>query len=524
MYVLTSFLLSLVTLFLSLYLYMKKCHKFFEKSRIPHIKPHWFFGNMKDLFLKRKDVVAGYQDIYEELKHHRFAGFYMLHKPSIMICDPELIKIILVKDFSYFHERGYPRVVKEVEPLSNHVANMTGDEWKNLRIKLTGTFSSGKMKMMFPLVKKCAEGIKPALNKYYSDDEAFDAKDLNARFTTDVIGSCAFGIEANSLQDPDSEFRKMGKAFNEKRWKTSIRYLFPQVPVFLIKLLNLETPPPQMTNYFTNIVRDMIKYREENNITRGDFLDLLISMKNDKKVERPKDQNDDVDLEKFVSQIGTNYKKNDVEMTIELMAAQCFLFYAAGFEGASNTLMFLLYELAENPEIQNKLRNEIISAIDDNDGEFTYEMMRKLPYLEMVISETLRKHSIALFLIRKCSENYKIPDSEVVIKKGSSIVIPTFGLHFDTRYFEKPNDFYPEHFSDENKKKRPHYVYLPFGEGPRVCIAERFARMQITVGVVYLLKDFHYEVSPKTKKPLEVIPTAGGMKVKDGIWLKCRPL
>lgn len=74
-----------------------------------------------------------------------------------------------------------------------------------------------KMKMMFPLVKKCAEGIKPALLKYHQNDQDFEGKELGAKYTTDVIASCAFGIDAYSLEDPESEFRKMGRNIFQPR-------------------------------------------------------------------------------------------------------------------------------------------------------------------------------------------------------------------------------------------------------------------------------------------------------------------
>lgn len=86
---------------------------------------------------------------------------------------------------------------------------MLDDDWKNLRIKLTNTFTTGKMKMMLPLVDECAQ----RLHKVLSDisDESFDVRDLSARFTTDVIGSCAFGLETGCLENPDNEFRSMAK-------------------------------------------------------------------------------------------------------------------------------------------------------------------------------------------------------------------------------------------------------------------------------------------------------------------------
>lgn len=74
------------------------------------------------------------------------------------------------------------------------------------------------MKMMFPLVEKCAKDIKPALTKYFQDDQDFDAKELFARYSTDVISSCAFGIDTHSLQDPESEFRKIGRAIFQSRY------------------------------------------------------------------------------------------------------------------------------------------------------------------------------------------------------------------------------------------------------------------------------------------------------------------
>lgn len=85
-----------------------------------------------------------------------------------------------------------------------------GQEWKNLRIKLTSTFTTGKMKMMFPLVKECGTKLNNIMENL-SNDQDIEIKDICARYTTDVIGSCAFGLQISSLDNPDSEFRQMGK-------------------------------------------------------------------------------------------------------------------------------------------------------------------------------------------------------------------------------------------------------------------------------------------------------------------------
>ncbi|XP_065214503.1 probable cytochrome P450 6a23 [Planococcus citri] len=519
MYILlTSFFLFLSTVILYIYYRLKKTHAFFQETSIPTIDPLNAFISTKNALWLNKPFAKQLSEAYQAFAPHPIFGVYNLFTRSILIRDPELLKRILVKDFSYFQNHG-THISEEVEPLARHLFNLEGEEWKNLRMKMTGIFTSGKMKMMFPLVKKCAEEMKPALMEYVSSPDGFEVKDLCSRYTTDVIGSCAFGVDTNSFTNPHSEFRKMGGRVFEFRWRLLVRFLIPKMPSWCIKFFGMEMFSKDVMDYFMKIIKDMVKYREENNITRDDFLDLLIAMKNHTKTEKT------TDVDKFDVQVGNKRIRNGVEMTIELMAAQCFLFFVGGFEGSSVAVSFLLFELAQQPKIQDKVREEIITAIENNGGEITYDMLKNLPYLNMVLQEIMRLHAPnGGVIVRKCNENYKIPESGAVIRKGTQIVIPLTGIHTDKQYYEKPDEFYPEHFTKEAISERPHFAYLPFGEGPRVCIAERFANMQILIAAIYLIKDFYFEVSPKTILPLEFLPSIAIPPVKGGLWLKCKPL
>lgn len=89
---------------------------------------------------------------------------------------------------------------------------MQGSEWKALRAKLTPTFTTGKMKSMFYLVRACADQLDTFLASETEAGGEVEMAEVMAKFTTDVIGTCAFGIEANSMKDPDAEFRNMGRA------------------------------------------------------------------------------------------------------------------------------------------------------------------------------------------------------------------------------------------------------------------------------------------------------------------------
>lgn len=88
----------------------------------------------------------------------------------------------------------------------------------------------------------------------------------------------------------------------------------------------------------------------------------------------------------------------------------------------------------------------------------------------IIISETLRKYPPIGLLPRKCMEDYKIPDTNMTIKEGTMLVIPIYHIHHDPEYYENPETFDPDRFNVENRDKIPPFAYLPFGEGPRICI------------------------------------------------------
>jgi len=172
--------------------------------------------------------------------------------------------------------------------LGAHLLQLKGTKWRILRSKLTPTFTSGKMKMMFSLITECAEQLKQYSDKPARNGDILEMKDIMARFTTDVIGSCAFGLNCNSFKDSNSEFRKMGKRVIERSVGGNLRRRLRHFPPFLLKLLKLfhvTVHPQEIINFFMGAVKDVIDYREKNNVVRNDFMQLLIQLKNNGKIE-----------------------------------------------------------------------------------------------------------------------------------------------------------------------------------------------------------------------------------------------
>jgi len=103
-----------------------------------------------------------------------------------------------------------------------------------------------------------------------------------------------------------------------------------------------------------------------------------------------------------------------------------------------------------------------------------------------IFPETLRKYPVVFALFRVATKSYSVPNDSLQIKKGQKIIIPIFSLHFDPRYFSDPEVFNPERFSAEEKAKRPNGVYIPFGDGPRICIG-RYYYINLYETIIYYL-------------------------------------
>jgi cytochrome P450 family 6 len=372
------------------------------------------------------------------------------------------------------------------------------------------------MKMMFQTLVDCGIELGTILEKSALDEEIIEIKDILARYSTDVISSCAFGIQCNSLKNPDAEFRQWGRKAFVPSVRNSIVLLIAATFPRLLNVLKVSPLDPKISKYFRNMVEETVNYRERNNITRNDFMHLLIQIKNKVKLEE-----DNESLEQNV--LGNLENSSSEEgLSMNSLAAQAFVFYLGGFETSSTTMTFCLYELSLHQDIQDRLRQEIDVVLQERDGKITYEGIQEMEYLDKVVSETLRKYPPFPILNRECTKDYKIPGTDVVLEKGLATVIPVLALHHDPKYYPEPERFDPERFNEEEKAKRHQYVYLPFGEGPRICIGMRFGLMQTKVGLVSLLSKYQLSVSKKTQIPVVFDPKSFNLLPLGGMWLQIR--
>lgn len=442
-------LLCVILLICVTFLYWIHQHRdYFKNLGIPYIPSTPLLGSFKDTLFNKTGFYDQVVKLYNQpdVKGKSFFGIFIFHKPALMINDPELIKNITVKDFNSFCDRYTSSDVHD--PVGHYTLFASNNPlWKRLRGKLSPFFTSGKLKTMYYLLDKITSEMVDFLHKNLdvNNKVELEVKELATLYTTDVIASCAFGVEANSLENPEGEFRVAGRTiFEAKSWRSvefTAFFMLPQV----MKLFRFKAFSESVSRFLQTTVTHVMEVREVNGIQRNDLIDTFIELKKEK-----------------------NFGET---LTMDMLVAQAAGFFSAGFETSSATLSFAMYEIAKNQNIQSKLRSEIKNTLLYTGGKVTYDTVMdivKMPYLHQVVHETLRLYAILPMIERICvnPNGYSLePFSEFKIPYGMPVFIPCYAIQRDEKYFANPLKFDPERFSKENIENIKPFTHLPFGTG-----------------------------------------------------------
>lgn len=363
----TSLLLAGLSAVLFLFIIaVRQAQSYWKNYNVTTPPYHFLLGHSLPRILKQKAAWQQIKEFYDEYKGSvAMIGLYFATKPAVLALDLDLVKRVLITDFEVFNSRGV-YVNEEKDPISAHLFSIGGAKWRKLRAKLSPTFTSGKMKAMCPTMVQISSNFTNTVERIMKESpEGFKIKNVTSRYTTDVIGSCAFGLECNSLLDPDNLFRKMGDEFFRGSFKKSIISMFRINFPDLARFLGIKVVAEEVSEFFTQTVEDTVKYRESSTegLTRNDFMDLLVTIKNDSNAAD--------------------------RLTVSEIVSQSFIFFVAGFETSSSTMMFCLFELAKRPDIQDKARKHIQEKMAGHDGELNYDSLMEMDYLEKVINGAL---------------------------------------------------------------------------------------------------------------------------------------
>ena len=490
----------IVTLLSLIYLYLSRHRRYWSSRNVPHLPYRFPFGFAGPELLKQTFVESNVELYWKAKKAGGYIGLVDAMGPAVAVSDPELIKAIMVKDFDHFACRK-PESIARLGLQSKMMNNLRGQRWKDVRSISTPVFSAGKIRQTFPSLAKQAESLSTQMLIESQAHGEINVKELISRYTTNNIASVAFGLHADSIRRPDSVLATKAAQLTQRpsMKKIALLSLISSMPSCVRKHFEIRkyTKSNSGTSCFLDLTRRLIEERRARpEERRNDYLQLLLDTQ-----KSPQQQN---------------------RLTDEEIVAQCILFYFVGHDTTTNAITWAARLLAFHPAAQERLQAEIDEHLPSDKDNITFDMLHAMPYLDHVLSETLRLYPLAQ-LTRCCNKPYRLPGTEVTLPANCMVYLSPYAMQRDPDLYPDPDSFDPDRFRPEVKDTRPALAFLPFGAGPRRCIGARFAQLQAKLALVALLRRYSLVPGPRAGglEP-ELDPSAGPLTERGDTWLMVR--
>ncbi|XP_044742868.1 cytochrome P450 6a2-like [Chrysoperla carnea] len=461
-------------------------YDYWNKRRLPYVKPIFPFGSLKDVILFKKTFSSLLDDWYYKYKDYKYIGVYFGRHPVLFIRDAQLIKDVMVKHFNHFQDNN-ARINEKADPIAgNNPFMLKGGRWKSTRAHLTPGFTALKLKQMFPNMLSVSERLISYIQQNIdSSKNIIEAKDLSTNFATEVFTLAALNIKSDSFENPNSQFKTIaGDLLAGSHLKLFITWTLTIVDPALAVLLRIRILSKKGEMYFRKAISDVLAYREQNNLVINDFCNYLnnIHLKN------------------------SDFTRDDVVSNIVTI-------FLDGVETSSQILRFLLREVAAYPEVFKKLRNEIDTIKSKYDDKITFDGLQEMTYLDSCLFESLRIYSTLLTTMRVCTQPFEFPPPKegepgLKIQPGMGVLLPLFSIHNDEKLHPNPKEFNPERFHNEEMKVQAKANFYGFGDGPRMCLGMRYGSLVVKLGVAIIISNFDVTVNEKTKeRPKNISPS-----------------
>ncbi|XP_037070472.1 cytochrome P450 3A9-like [Pollicipes pollicipes] len=402
-------------------------------------------------------------------------ALYIGTTPMLLTTDPDLVREVFVKSVDTFPDR--PERKQSLLPIFNDtLLALRGERWKYVRRVLNPAFTAKKLKGMSSAMNRPIQTFLDVLEANRLQGHPTNVYATFHRLTLEVIAKCALGMEAHCQTDLRDPLLVMMKTlFSCSQMVGMLGHLEP-----LTRLLRplLSAFGPASRAYHVNQqlqrwLRDVLQHRQRSGVAATDALQLL--------------------MEAQSADIGSE------PVTNEELVSNAFAFIAGGYETTSTALAFTSHLLARHPAVQSRLYDEITANVPAS-GDLSYDNVADLPYLDMVIQESLRFYPpISWMYGREASFETEVQGMRM--PRGAVVAVVPICIHYDHDLWPDPEKFEPERFSAENRPNIVPYSHMPFGAGPHHCIGKRFAMMEIKLALCHMLR--RYRLLP-TSEPLEL--------------------
>ncbi|MSQ84640.1 MAG: cytochrome P450 [Myxococcales bacterium] len=396
---------------------------------------------------------------------------------AYLLNHPDAVGHVLVEHFRDYEKqtRGYTALRMVV---GNGLVTSEGPFWQRQRRIANPAFKKHKINDFGPDMVGAAQRMVAKWQPAIAAGQPIDIANDMMRVTLDIVCRTLLSADVN---DHASE---IGKALHELLTQTMGR-------ITKVVDLPLHWPTPANIRFrrarasLDRIVLGMIEERRQSGHDPHDLLSLLMSA---------------VDEE-------TGEKMNDAQLRDEAMTI-----FLAGHETTANALGWAMYLLSQHPTVEAKVRAELADVLGDQSVQ-TADFAR-LPYLQMVLKETMRLYPPVWILARRAVKDDVILGYK--IDKGAYVFLPTYTLHRHPQFWQRPDSFEPERWATDGKGMHK-YQYLPFSVGGRKCIGDHFAMLEATLVLATMLPQVQLSLVPGQNIELEPTIT---LRPRHGLWMQ----
>jgi cytochrome P450 len=437
----------------------------------PGPKPFWPVGQVYSF---RRDPLGFLTRLARE--YGDVARFKAGPQRVYLLNHPEHVRDVLVTHHNRFHKGRALQRAKRL--LGEGLLTSEGDFWRRQRRLAQPAFHRQRVNSYGDVMVEYAEKV----GARWRDGETLDISEEMMRLTLAVVGKTLF--DADVGQDAD----EVGGALTE------VMNLFGYLMLPFSEVLEKLPLPPRRRFLRARARLDAVIYRiiEEHRCSgsdRGDLLSMLL--------------------------LAVDEEGDRTGMTNEQLRDEVMTIFLAGHETTANALTWAWYLLAQNPEAEARMHEEL-DAVLERGRLPTAVDAAALRYTEMVVAETMRLYPPAWATGRLAIEDHEV--GGYAIPRGSLVLVSQYVMHRDPRFFPDPERFSPERWTPEAKATRPQFSYFPFGGGPRRCIGEGFAWMEATLILATLARRWRARTLPghiiETQPRITLRPGKGGVPLR----------
>lgn len=393
---------------------------------------------------------------------------------SYLLTEPDDIQHVLTTMSRSVIKDVFLRDLRRV--VGDGLLTSEGDFWRRQRRLSQPAFHHKRLITYAAQMVDSAEAAAGSLR----DGQVLDVHALLMKLTLDIVSRTLFGADASRDHD------QVGSALHVimQRYASTLPFAVPgydKLPIAANRRFREAVASLDAT------ILDIIERRRADPTDRGDLLSMLLAAQDD----------------------------DGGRMTTTQLRDEAITLYLAGHETTANALSWALMLLAEDPTSDRRLAASLTSTLGDRAP--TLEDLPALSHVENVVSEAMRLYPPAWSIGREVVEPFEMRG--VHFAKGNQIWISQWAMHRDARFFTRPRRFWPERWEGGLAKRLPKFAYFPFGGGPRICIGNAFAMMEMTLVLATLSRRFRFELMPN--QPIVPLPSVT-LRPRDGIKMLVR--